>query len=157
MPPVSCFCNSSKSRINNAGRRYVQTQTAICLISPDSYEFTARGFVMIFAGSKHQIAREMVPCCLERVSTTPPESNPEAADIKEGPIAFKVMIMTHQQSPGLSQPGIGAFHDPAPFVAPEFPPIVVGSCPFVAPIGRNQVQCVLPSGGSCRVGLGHGH
>ena len=43
--------------------------------------------------------------------------------------------MTDQQATKLSQPPVGAFDDPAPFVATQFPPIFVAALLVVLPLG----------------------
>jgi len=53
------------------------------------------------------------------------------------------MFMTDQQSAELSQPGVGAFDLPAPFVASQFPAIFVSPLLVVLPVGRDQLDAAL--------------
>jgi len=56
------------------------------------------------------------------------------------------MFMTDEQSAELSQPGIGAFDNPAPFVASQFPAIFVSPLLVVFPVRRDQLDAApLPS------------
>ncbi len=50
------------------------------------------------------------------------------------------MFMTDEQSAELSQPGVGAFDNPAPFVASQFPAILVSPLFVVLPVGRDQLD-----------------
>ena len=54
------------------------------------------------------------------------------------------MLMTNEKAAELTQPGIGSFHDPAPFVAPHLAPVIV-ALPFVVfPVGRDQLDGSFP-------------
>jgi hypothetical protein len=56
------------------------------------------------------------------------------------------MFMANQQPAELSQPRMGGFDDPAPFVAAQFAAILVPPLLVVLPIGRNQFDpSPLPS------------
>ena len=50
------------------------------------------------------------------------------------------MFMTDEQSAELSQPGVGAFDNPAPFVASQFPAIFVSPLLVVFPVRHNQLD-----------------
>jgi len=50
------------------------------------------------------------------------------------------MLMTHQQSSELAQPGVGSFDDPTPLVASQFAPIFVAPVPIVLPVRRDQLD-----------------
>jgi hypothetical protein len=53
------------------------------------------------------------------------------------------MFMTNQQTAKLSQPGVGAFHNPATFVSPQFSPIFVASVLIIFPIRHNQIDATF--------------
>jgi hypothetical protein len=56
------------------------------------------------------------------------------------------MFMTDEQSSELSQPGIPAFDNSAPFVASQLPTIFVSPLLFVVPVRRDQLDAAsLPS------------
>lgn len=50
------------------------------------------------------------------------------------------MFMTNQQSPELTEPGIGSFYDPAAFVTPHFASIFIAPSLVVLPVRRNQLS-----------------
>lgn len=50
------------------------------------------------------------------------------------------MFMTNQQPAELSEPGIGSFHNPAPFIAPHFAFIFVAPSLVVLPVRRQQLD-----------------
>src|ERR1022692_1597383 len=50
------------------------------------------------------------------------------------------MFMTDEQSAELSQPGVGAFDNPAPFVASQFPTIFISPLLVVLPVRRYQLD-----------------
>src|ERR1039457_2792237 len=50
------------------------------------------------------------------------------------------MFMTDQQSAKLSQPGVGAFDNPAPFVASQFSAIFISPLLVVLPVRRYQLD-----------------
>jgi hypothetical protein len=49
-----------------------------------------------------------------------PQRNSEASEIEESVVGGESMFMTNQQSPELTEPGIGSLYDPAAFVTPHF-------------------------------------
>ncbi len=53
------------------------------------------------------------------------------------------MLMTNQQSAKLSQPGVGSFHNPATFVAPQFPSIQPNSRRNAFTIDQYHPLCAL--------------
>src|SRR5258708_4884391 len=53
------------------------------------------------------------------------------------------MLMTHQQSSELAQPGVGSFDDPTPLVASQFSPIFVAPVPIVLPVRRDQLDAAF--------------
>ena len=53
------------------------------------------------------------------------------------------MFMTNQQSAELSEPGVGALHNPAAEISSQFPPIFVAPLPVVLPIRHNQVDAAF--------------
>src|SRR5258708_33273620 len=53
------------------------------------------------------------------------------------------MLMTHQQSSELAQPGVGSFDDPTPLVASQFAPIFVAPLPIVLPVRCDQLDAAL--------------
>ena len=61
--------------------------------------------------------------------------------------------MTNQQSAKLTQPRVGSFHDPAPFVAPQFAPILVPSLLIVVAVGHDQIDPPLLQPLSQRIGI----
>lgn len=54
-----------------------------------------------------------------------PEGNPAAGEVKEGVVDGEQVLMTHQQSAELSQPGMDMLHDSSALVASEFASILV--------------------------------
>ncbi len=50
------------------------------------------------------------------------------------------MLMTNQKAAELTEPGIGSFHDPAPFVAPHLAPVVLALPLVVFPVVRDQLD-----------------
>ena len=60
------------------------------------------------------------------------------------------MLMTNQQATKLSQPGVGSFHNPATFVAPQLPFVLVASALVVFPVRHDQIDTAfsesLPQG-----------
>ena len=50
------------------------------------------------------------------------------------------MFMTDEQSAELPQPCVGAFDDPSPFVASQFPAIFVSPLLVVLPVRRDQLD-----------------
>jgi hypothetical protein len=71
------------------------------------------------------------------------QGNPEAGDIEEGAISGEQMLMAHQQSSELSQPGVSSFDDPTSLVAAQFAPIFVAPLPIVVSVGRDQLDAAL--------------
>lgn len=61
--------------------------------------------------------------------------------------------MAHQQSAELTEPGIGALDDPAPFVSSEFATILVLSQLIVVPVGHDQLDAALGEPLAQRVGV----
>ena len=61
--------------------------------------------------------------------------------------------MTDQQPAELTQPGVGALHNPAPFVTSQFAPIFVAPFLVVPAIGRNQFNRSLPQSLAQWVGI----
>ena len=54
--------------------------------------------------------------------------------------------MTDQQTSKLAEPGIGSFNDPSPFVAPQFPAIVISPFLVVVSVRSNEFNApLLPS------------
>jgi hypothetical protein len=54
------------------------------------------------------------------------------------------MFMANEQSAGLSQPGVGAFDNPAAFVASQFPTIFVFPLLVVLPVRRDKLDAAPP-------------
>src|SRR5438128_10595679 len=63
------------------------------------------------------------------------------------------MLMTHQQSAELAQPGVGAFDDPTPPVAAQFAPIFVAPAPIVLPVRRDQLDAAFLQSFTQRIGI----
>src|SRR6266567_6262851 len=63
------------------------------------------------------------------------------------------MLMTHQQSAELAQPGVGAFDDPTPPVAAQFAPIFVAPVPMVLPVRRDQLDAAFLQSFAQRIGI----
>src|SRR5450755_770608 len=63
------------------------------------------------------------------------------------------MLMTNQQPTELSQPGVGALHDPAAFVTSQLASIFVAPFLVVLPVGRNQFNASFLQSPSQRVGV----
>ena len=63
------------------------------------------------------------------------------------------MLMTHQQSAELAQPGVGAFDDPTPPVAAQFAPIFVAPVPIVLPVRRDQLDAAFLQSFAQRIGI----
>src|SRR6266576_4683221 len=63
------------------------------------------------------------------------------------------MLMTHQQSAELAQPGVGAFDDPTPPVAAQFAPIFVAPLPIVLPVRRDQLDAAFLQSFTQRIGI----
>ena len=61
--------------------------------------------------------------------------------------------MTDQQSAELSQPRVGAFDDPPPFVASQFPAVFITSYSVVLSVGGDQFDATLFPSLSQRVGV----
>src|ERR1700687_796748 len=57
--------------------------------------------------------------------------------MKEGPIDRERAVVAHDQAPEVSQPGVGAFHDPSPSVPPQSPAIL-GCGPNAIPLVRTD-------------------
>ena len=53
------------------------------------------------------------------------------------------MLMAHQQSAELAEPGVGSFDDPTPLVAPKFSAILKPSLLAIVPVGRDQLDATL--------------
>ncbi len=53
------------------------------------------------------------------------------------------MLMTNQQATELSEPSVGALHNPAVLVTPQFASILVAPFLVVLPVGRNQFDAPL--------------
>ena len=49
----------------------------------------------------------------------PPQDNHEASDMKGGAIDRERAVVAHDQAPEVTEPGVGAFDDPSPAVAPQ--------------------------------------
>src|SRR5271157_5420347 len=80
---------------------------------------------------------------LERVSKIPPERDPEASEVEEAVVDGEQMLMTNQQPTKLSKPRVGALHNPATNVTPQFASIFVAPLLIVLPVGRNQFNASL--------------
>jgi hypothetical protein len=63
------------------------------------------------------------------------------------------MFMTNQQSPKLSEPRVGSFHDPAPLVTAEFASIFVPSFLVVLAIRGNQFDAPFSEPPTQRIGI----
>jgi hypothetical protein len=63
------------------------------------------------------------------------------------------MLMSHQQSSELPEPGIGSLHDPAADIPPQFASVLVSATPVVLPIRHDQVDTALFHALPQRVGV----
>lgn len=54
-----------------------------------------------------------------------PQGNPEASDLQEGVVGGEKMLKAYKQSAELTEPGVGALHDPTAFIAPHFASVVI--------------------------------
>lgn len=64
--------------------------------------------------------------------------------------------MAHEESAELTKPGVGAFDDPASFVAPEIPAVLVTPVLAVVAVRDDEVDAALGQPFSQRVGVvGH--
>jgi hypothetical protein len=61
--------------------------------------------------------------------------------------------MANQESAELAKPGVGAFDDPAPFVAPEFSAVLVAPEPAVFAVRDDQVDASLGQPLAQRIGV----
>jgi hypothetical protein len=61
--------------------------------------------------------------------------------------------MTNQQSAELTQPRVGALDDPASFVSPEFPSVLVLSFLIVFPVRNDEVDTALGQPLAQRIGV----
>jgi len=82
-----------------------------------------------------------------------PQRDPETSEVEEGAIGGEQMLMTHQQSSELTEPSIGSFDDPSPFVAAHFPSIFIPPLPVILPIRRDQLDATLPESFAQRIGI----
>jgi len=53
------------------------------------------------------------------------------------------MLVTHQQSAELAQPGVGSFDDPTPFVPAQFASILVALGLAILPVGHDQLDAAF--------------
>jgi len=63
------------------------------------------------------------------------------------------MLMTNQQAAELTEPGVGSFHDPAPFIASQLSSVFIAPSFVASPVGNNQLDAALPESLAQRVGI----
>ena len=72
-----------------------------------------------------------------------PQGDPETREVEEGAIGGEQMLVTHQQSAELAQPGVGSFDDPTPFVAAQFASVLVAPSLAILPLGHDQLDAAF--------------
>ncbi len=63
------------------------------------------------------------------------------------------MLMAHQQSAELAQPGVGSFDDPTPLVAPQFSAILKPPFLAILLVGRDQLDAAFLQAFAQRIGI----
>jgi hypothetical protein len=81
------------------------------------------------------------------------EGDPEASEIEEGSIGGEEVLMANQESAELTEPGVGAFDDPASFVTPEFSAVLVAPELAVLAVGNDEVDASLGQPFAQRIGV----
>jgi len=73
--------------------------------------------------------------------------------MEEGTVNGKQMFVTDQHAAELTEPSVRAFDLPAPFVASQFPAILVSPLLVVLPVGRDQLDASPFPSLSQRIGV----
>ena len=83
----------------------------------------------------------------------PPQDDHEASDMKEGPIDRERAVVAHDQATEVTEPGVGAFDNPAPPVAPQRSAVLRRRFDSVAAMGHDQFNTPLPQSFAQRIAV----